>query len=71
MLNRQDDLIIALQLALIGAQKFFQVRYTRRPTRGHYADPPSRSLAQDPKYRGFRALDYATPQGRADGPRMM
>lgn len=46
--GRQDDLIIALQLALIGCSKFWQ----------------------DPKYRGFRANDYLTPQGLAEGPRM-
>ena len=49
ILNRQDDLIIALQLAIIGCSKFWQ----------------------DPKYRGFRANDYLTPQGLAEGPRMI
>ncbi len=26
-------------------------------------------LCADPKYRGFRGLDYLTPQGLADHPR--
>ena len=47
--GKQDDLCIALQLAMIGCQKFFQ----------------------DPKYRSFRADDYATSTGLANNPRPM
>lgn len=47
LLGKQDDLIISLQLAIIGCQRFFS----------------------DAKYRSFRANDYDTPQGLAEGRR--
>ena len=68
--GRQDDLIIALQLALIGATKFWQVRLTRGLFAIFCFDVFFVLAPQDPKYRGFRANDYLTPQGLAEGPRL-
>jgi len=70
--GKQDDLCIALQLAMIGCQKV-HAPHTLQHTI-HNRASLTRCVAlvqffQDPKYKSFRVDDYHTPLGLANNAR--
>ena len=62
--GKQDDLAIAIQLALIGCQKVSTIVMLPPPQTSHdcYLHAPTQFF-QEPRYRNFRADDYITPNG--------
>ena len=66
--GKQDDLCIALQLAMIGCQKVVR-NSSNYDTHVHSRHSSSHTqFFQDPKYKSFRPDDYHTPLGLANNP---